>query len=181
MKKKLLAFILSLALIVSCFVPSVAVSAADSVANISDSTVLQGKTLWSFDGSSVSAVPEGWELELGTGTNFWGSKNVCSLSYDASTKGVKAKAGACDGVLYFPEINGDAANFIFEVTFSHLEADSSVGLANNIIMSTVDTDNDGLYDAGGATWFVCNKTRAFTNRNAPKVVSRQSCRHSLRL
>ncbi|MBQ9768896.1 MAG: hypothetical protein IJW27_01700 [Clostridia bacterium] len=87
MKKKLLSVLLALAVLVSCLVPTIGIFAEDSVPKISDSTNIPGKTLWSFDGASVSAVPAGWEVERGTGTasvGFWGALGVSSLSYNAA-------------------------------------------------------------------------------------------------
>ncbi len=158
MKNKILAVILSVALLISCFA-IFSVTAADV---IGDTVVTPGETLWSFDGTKVSSVPEGWELEKGNGGNFWGTAGTSSLTYNASSSAVRATAGSCDGVLYFSEIEGDAANFIYEVTFTHAEADSSLGLANNITVSSTDTDGDGLYDASGATWFALYEASSST-------------------
>ena len=158
MKNKFIAIVLSAVILLTCFtvIPFAAEGTA-TVPSISSTVVIPGETLWSFDGSTVSEVPDGWEVEKGantSGTNFWGTAKTSSITYNAESSAVDVTVGACDGILYFPEISGDDRNFIYEVTFSHLEGDSSVGLANNITISaTSDSDGDGLYDASGATWF----------------------------
>ncbi len=165
MKNKVIAIVLTVAVILGCLLIS-PVSAADAVVyDIDDIHVVEGDTLWSFDGSEITSVPDGWELEKGASENvkFWGTAGTSSLVYNAEASAVRVTAGPCDGVLYFPEIEGDDTNFVYEVTFTHAEGDSSVGLANNITLSATDTDSDGLCDAGGATWFAAYEANGSTD------------------
>lgn len=160
MSKKFLAIVLAVAVLLSCFVFS-SVSAADEIPNITDATVMPGKTLWSFDGSNVSAVPEGWEIERGY-AGFWYTSGAGSLSYDSADKAVTVKGGSFDGILYFPEIEGDPSNYVFEVNFEHVTKNSSMGLANNIVLGSNDSDGDGLKAPAAATWFAIYEKNSST-------------------
>lgn len=155
--KKLIAFLLSLALLLTCCVFHT------TAADVTEPNVFAGETLWSFDGSKVSQVPAGWEIERGGNSSFWYTSGSGSLSYDSTDKAVTVKGGSFDGILYFPEIAGDPSNFIFEVTFEHVTKNSSMGLAQNIVLGSNDSDGDGLKSPDAVTWFAIYEKNSSTD------------------
>lgn len=158
MFKKSIALILAIAILLVALPMSLAVSA--SVPKITETEYTVGNVLWEFDASTISTAPS-WAH--GKVTGGWGTGTTSLVLAD--TGAVRLTATAVDGLFYLPEIQGDADNYIYEVSYKTTGAASSAGLAINATESAGATWV-AVYAAGGA-----NEGNAYYRRKGTSTLT----------